>query len=175
VAASENRLPPRRRWSEGVLIAIIAATAAISGTIVGAVVTYVGNRQLQDRQLQQEEARQTASTRAVARLLMSEYQIDAERLEYMIGASQYELASYREHTFVSHIGQEDRKLLASHLSEQDWIDVSAASQKLEVVAADLEAHRGNGKTGTYEHETLEEARAACSTAFDALRKLSEGG
>jgi hypothetical protein len=155
-------------------VAIIAATAAISGTIVGAFVTYVGNRQLQDRELAQEEARQTTAARAIARLLMSEYRTDAEQLLYMASSGRYEWASYHQHTFVSHIGQEDRKLLAGHLSERDWLAVSAASREDEVVQADLEAHHGSGVTGPYEQDTIEKAQADCSAAFHALEPLVQG-
>jgi hypothetical protein len=156
------------------VVAIVAAIAAIAGTLVGAFVTYEGDRQLQDRELAQEEARQTTAARAIARLLMTEYQVDAERLYYMASSGHYEPAAYREHTFVSRMDDEDRKLLAGHLSEHDWLAVSAAARENEVVQADLEAHQGTGTTGPYEHDTIEKAEADCSAAFRDLEPLAEG-
>lgn len=160
----------RRRWDGS---AWIPAAAAILGTLVGGFATYVGNQQLQDHQIAQEEARQTASARAIARLLMNEYQIDIKHITYMRGAGEYQPASYSRHTFVTRIGLEDRKLLAGQLSARHWIKVSAAAQEIEVVAGDLEAHRGRGTVGPYELETLTEADTACSQAFEALRPLGE--
>jgi hypothetical protein len=162
------------RLPEGVVVAIIAATSAISGTIVGAAVSYVGNQHLQARQVAQEEARQTTQARAVARILMSEYRNDFLRLGGMIAEREYEVASYRERSFMSHVGLEDRKLLAGRLTENDWLDVSAASQAIEGVEGELETHHGQGHVGPEERESLERSRAACMTAYDALIPLAEG-
>lgn len=161
----------QRRWDGS---AWIPAAAAILGTLVGGFATYIGNQQLQNHQIAQEEARQTDSARAIARLLMNEYQTDLKRIAYMTAAGEYEPTSYSRHTFVTRIGLEDRKLLAGQLSARHWIKVSAAAQEIEVVAGDLESHRGRGAVGPYEHETLTEASTACSAAFEALRPLAEG-
>lgn len=105
---------------------------------------------------------------------MSEYQTDADRLVYMTDSGEYDPESYRERTFVSHIGQEDRKLLAGRLSENDWLAVSKASREIEVVQANLEVHHGSGEVGHYEHASLEDAHSACKAAFVALIPLAEG-
>lgn len=163
--------PPRRhRRDSGPWI---AAIAAIVGTLVGGLATYAGNQQLQNRQVAREEARATTSVRAIARLLMTEYQKDIKALDLMRGIGEYEPASYHRHTFVSSIGLEDRKLLAGRLSAQHWLSVADAAQEIETVAADLEAHHGQGALGQYEQETLKEARGACAAAFGALRPLAE--
>jgi hypothetical protein len=163
-----------RRLPEGVLVAAIAALSAIAGTVVGGIVTYIGNERLQTHQVDQEEARQTTAARAVARILMSEYQADVGWIVIMTSGGEYEPTAYREHLFVSHIGAEDRKLLAGRLSEQDWLSVSAASRAIEDVQANLESHGGHGSIGAEERETLERARSACSSAYSALAPIAEG-
>jgi hypothetical protein len=162
----------RKGLSEGVLVACIAAVSALAGTLVGAIVTYEGNSQLQNRQVRQEEARQDTVTRAVARLLTSEYQADIGRLVFMIEAGEYDPESYRERTFVSHIGQEDRKLLAGRLTGADWNAISRASREIEAVEANLEVHHGKGEVGHYERATLEAADTACKSAVAALTPLT---
>lgn len=162
------------RLPEGVVVAIIAAASALSGTIVGAAVSYLGNQHLQGRQIAQEEARQTTAARAVARILMSEYRAEYVRLGGMLAEREYELASYRERVFVSQVGLEDRKLLAGRLTENDWVEVSAASRAIEEVEGDLEAHRGEGQVGPEEDDTLTRARGACMSAYGALTPLAEG-
>jgi hypothetical protein len=163
-----------RRPSDGVVVAIIAALSAIGGTVVGAAVSYVGNEHLQAREIAQEEDRQTTASRAVARILMSEYAVDVTAIGQMLAEREYEAASYRNHTFVSHVGLEDRKLLAGRLTEDDWVDVSAASQAIEQVDAELEAHHGKGRIGVEERGVLESARGACESAYKALTPLAAG-
>jgi hypothetical protein len=162
------------RLPEGTAVATIAAVAAIAGAIVGGAVTYLGNEQLQNHQIEQEQTRQETAARAVVRLLMSEYHADGDQLVDMLGSHAYSAYSYRERTFVSHIGEEDHKLLAGNLSEQDWIKVSTASRAIEAVEADLEAHRGKGRLGIEEFEIFEQARSVCNTAYAALMPLAEG-
>jgi hypothetical protein len=162
------------RLPEGVIAAVIAASSAIAGTIVGAVVSYEGNRSLQNRQVQQEEARQRTTARAIVRLLMSEYHTDADRLRQMIALREYDPASYREHTFASRLSQEDRKLLAGNLSERDWVDIAEAAQAVELVQSELELHHGRGSIGAAELEELETARTVCRTAYNALVPVAEG-
>jgi hypothetical protein len=147
---------------------------ACSGAETRSTASSAGNRQLQDRQLSQEEARQTTSARAVARLLMTELRADYARLEYMISNHIYDASAYRDRSFVSQVGLEDRKLLAGHLTEEHWVDVSEASQQVEVVAGELEAHRGRGSLGLEEREILQKAQSACGTAYTALAPLAEG-
>lgn len=162
------------KMPEGVLVAVIAAVSAISGTVVGGVVTYLGNQSLQTHELSQEVARQTTAARAVARILMSDYQTDLAWLLLMTSGEQYEPASYREHVFINHIGQEDRKLLAGRLSEHEWTEISLADRDIEDVEADLEQHHGHGTIGEEGIEALQRARTACETAYDALGSLAEG-
>ncbi len=162
------------RLPEGVVVACIAALSALAGTLVGAIVTYEGNRQLQNRQVHQEEARQAKDVRAIARLLMYEYEIDSDRLFYMIEDGEYNTEIYREQTFVSHVDPEDHKLLAGSLSERDWLSVARASRKLAAVQASLEVHHGRGEIGSEEHKQLEEARYASDTALTALTPLADG-
>ncbi len=162
------------RLPEGVVVAVIAAVSAISGTVVGAAVSYVGNQHLQARQVAQEEARQTTAARAVARILMSEYKADDARLGGMLAEGEYDPATYRERIFVSHVGLEDRKLLAGRLTEGDWVDVSEAAQAIEEVEGELEARHGEGRIGPEEREVLERARSACTSAYTALTPLAEG-
>lgn len=159
---------------EGVVLAVIAASSAIAGTMVGAIVTYEGNRALQDRLTHQEEARQVTAARAVARLLRAEYHTDADLLEEMRILGEYDPESYRQRKFVSHIGQEDRKLLAGRLSARDWEDVAEASQAVEAIDGDLEAHHGRGPVGAGEMEEVDRALAVCHTAFTALEPLADG-
>lgn len=156
------------------VVAIIAAGSALLGTAVGATVTYLGNQHLQTRAIAQEEARQTTAARAVARILMSEYKAEYVRLGGMIAEGEYEIASYRERIFVSKVGQEDRKLLAGRLTENDWVAVSNASQAIEEVEGDLENHRGAGHVDPEAQDTLTRAHSACMTAYAALTPLAEG-
>jgi hypothetical protein len=162
------------RLPEGLVVAIIAATSAIAGTLVGAIVTYEGDQALQNRQVEREEARQTTAARAVARLLMGEYHADSGPLEEMVTLTEYNPEIYRQRLFVSHIDQEDRKLLAGRLSEQDWTDVSEASQELESVEGYMEAHRGAGKIGPLELKEVERAFADGKAAYTALSSLAAG-
>lgn len=162
------------RPSEGVAVALVAAVSALVGTAVGAAITYLGDQHLQERQVAQEEARQTTAARAVARILMSEYKAQYRRLGGMIAESELEPASYHQRIFVSQVGVEDRKLLAGRLNEKDWTSVSTASQFVEDVEGDLETHHGEGHVDTEEQETLELARSACKTAYVALTPLAEG-
>ena len=162
------------RLPEGVVVAVIAAVSALAGTVVGAAVSYLGNEHLQARQVAQEEARQTTAARAVARILMGEYSADYRRLGGMLAEREYEAESYRERVFVSHVGLEDRKLLAGRLSESDWVEVSRASRAVEEVQGDLEAHRGMGRVGVEESDTLSRARSACDAAYAALAPLAGG-
>jgi hypothetical protein len=155
-------------------VAIIAATAAILGTLTGGVATYLGNRLLQERELNREEAQQTAAARAVARLLRSEYETDSDRLLEMSSAEEYSEEIYRKRVFVSRIGQDDRKLLARRLSEAEWTAVSNAEQMIERVETELEIHRGRGEIGQFEEKTLQQARTACNAASAALASLSRG-
>lgn len=162
------------RAPEGVLVAAIAAISAISGTVVGAVVTYKGNEQLQDRLVHQEEARETMAARAVVRLLISECEADGGRLFFMKTTGEYDSTFYVEHAFVSHIGQEERRLLAGRLSEQHWIVVAEASRQIEAVQTDLEIHHGKGTIGEEERVTFDKADSACQTAYTVLAPLAEG-
>lgn len=159
---------------EGVVVAVIAATSAIAGTMVGAIVTYEGNRALQDHQTHQEEARQATAVRAVARLLRAEYHADADLLEEMRILHEYDLESYRQRKFVSHVGREDRELLAGRLSVRDWDDVAEAAQAIEAIEGDLEAHHGRGAVGVGEREEVDRALAVCEAAFTALEPLADG-
>jgi hypothetical protein len=162
------------RLRDDIVLASIAALSALTGTAVGAFVTYEGDRQLQNRELKQEEARQTTSARAVARLLSSEYQADVNALEYMITNNKYDPLAFRDRTFVSKVGQEDRKMLAGSVTERAWVAVSEASRQVQVVAGELEAHRGEGSISAEAGEILESVRAACVSAYDALTPLAEG-
>ncbi len=159
---------------EGVIVAIIAATSAIVGTLAGGLVGYETNKSLQDRQIQQEERRQQTAAKAVVRLLITQYEADANRLRQMITLHEYDQASYSEHKFVSRIGQEERKLLAGNLPERDWSDVAAASEAIEVVQTELEVHHGRGRIGAAELEELETTDSTCETAFKALIPFANG-
>jgi hypothetical protein len=155
-------------------VALIAAAAAIAGTLVGGALSYFGNQELQTRQIEREEARQTASARAVVRLLISEYHTDADRLQLMITLREYDPVSYRERTFAGHLDEEDRKLLAGNLSEHDWVDIAEAAEAVELVETELELHHGRGKVDGAELEELETARRACKTAYTLLTPIAEG-
>jgi len=163
------------RMGEGITVAVIAAVSALVGTAVGGAISYVSNEHLQTREVAREEARQTTAARAVARILMGEYRAEYVRLGGMLAEHEYEPASYHERVFVSQLGLEDRKLLASRLTEDDWVAVAKASRGIEEVEGALEAHRGEGQIGTEEQETLARARTACSVAYDDLTPLAEGG
>ena len=159
---------------EGVIVAAIAASSAVAGTLAGSLVTYVGNKALQNRQVEQEAERQQAAARAVVRLLMNEYQKDGRQLEDMTGAHAYDTYSFNERTFISKIGQEDRKLLAGNLSEKEWAAVSEAANALEAVAADVEGHRGKGRLGRLEVEIFDETERLCERAYTAVTPFAEG-
>jgi hypothetical protein len=158
---------------ESLAVAFITGAAGFGGALAGGYITYKSNEKVQDRQVGQEAARRADSARAVARLLMSEYHKDADRLEELAAEGMYIPALYRQRTFVSRIGLEDRKLLAGQLSEQVWIDVAGAASAIEEVEADFEAHDGKGLIGAEELETLKAARAACDKAYKALTPLAE--
>jgi hypothetical protein len=161
--------------SSNIVVALIAAASAIAGAAVGGFATYETDRSLQDQQVQREEARQATAARAIARLMMSEYEDDADQLRYMIGTGEYAPEIYRARTFVSHIGQEERKLLAGRLSEREWVDLSEAAREVEIVEADVEIHRGTSAVGEEERETFKRARVACDAAAAALGPLARGG
>ncbi len=156
------------------MVAVIAAVSALVGTAVGGAITYLSNEHLQTRQVAREEARQTTAARAVARILMGEYRAEYVRLGGMLAEHEYEPASYHERIFVSQLGLEDRKLLASRLTEDDWVAVAKASRDVEEVEGALEAHHGKGAIDPEERETLARARSACSVAYDDLAPLAEG-
>ncbi len=160
--------------SGNIAVAVIAGLSAIGGAAVGGFATYKIDKAMQDQQVHEEEVRQTTAARAIARLMMSEYEDDADQLRYMIGTREYAPASYHARTFVSHIGQEDRKLLAGRLSEKEWQDLSEAAHEVEVVEADMEIHSGRGPVGEEERETFKRARAACDVAAEALGPLAQG-
>ena len=162
------------RLSKDTAVPMITAAAAIIGAIVGGAVTYLGNEQLQNHQVEQEQVRQQTAARAVVRLLMSEYRTDGDQLLDMLGSHRYGMYSYRERTFVNHIDEEDRKLMAGDLTEQDWVQVSEASRAIEAVQADVEAHRGKGKVGVEEREVFELTRSLCNTAYTELAPIAEG-
>jgi hypothetical protein len=166
--------PGKRGLPEGVTVAIIAAVSALVGTLVGGIITYETNKSLQNKQIQQEERRQQTAAEAVVRLLISEYHADADRLQQMVALREYDLASFREHTFVSHVGQEERKLLAGNLPEKDWSDVAEAAEAIETVESELEAHHGRGAIARTEVEELEAANSVCETAYKALVPFAEG-
>jgi hypothetical protein len=165
---------PKRHLPEGVTVAIIAAIAALAGSLIGGGITYLTSRSVQNKQIEQEEARERVAAEAVVRLLISEYHIDADRLQQMIALREYDLSSFREHTFVSRVGQEERKLLAGNLPEKDWSDVAAAASAIETVESELEAHHGRGQIGTAEVEELETASSMCETAYKALIPIAQG-
>lgn len=160
--------------SEGMKVAIIAAVSAIVGTLAGGLITYETNKALQDKQIKQEEKRQQTTAKAIVRLLISEYHTDADRLRQMITLHEYDRASYSQHKFVSHIGQEERQLLAGNLPESDWSDIADASEAIETVESELEAHHGKGPIGPTEVEELEAANSECETAYKALVPFAEG-
>ncbi|HSZ14110.1 MAG TPA: hypothetical protein VK790_08750 [Solirubrobacteraceae bacterium] len=162
------------RLPEGVVVAIIAAVSALAGTVVGAAVSYVGNQRLQEREVAQEEARQTTAARAVARILSSEYLAEYLRVRGMLAEREYDPTAYRERSFISHVGLEDRKLLAGRLTENAWMAVSGASRAVEEVEGDLEDHRGEGRVGEEEEATLARARTDCLAAYEALTPLANG-
>jgi hypothetical protein len=163
------------RMGEGIAVAVIAAVSALVGTAVGGAISYLSNEHLQTREVAREEARQTTAARAVARILMGEYSAEHVRLGGMLAEHEYEPASYHERIFVSQLGLEDRKLLASRLSETDWVAVAKASRGIEEVEGALEAHHGEGSIDLEERETLARVSGACSVAYDDLAPLAEGG
>jgi hypothetical protein len=170
-AATEE---PKRSLREGVTVAIIAAVAALAGSLIGGGITYLTDKSVQNKQIEQEETRERIAAEAVVRLLISEYRTDADRLQQMITLREYDLASLREHTFVSRVGQEERKLLAGNLPEKDWSDVAEAEAAIETVESELETHHGRGQIGTAEAEELETANSVCKTAYKALTPVAEG-
>ncbi|HXB63919.1 MAG TPA: hypothetical protein VNV42_03475 [Solirubrobacteraceae bacterium] len=159
---------------EGIVVAVIAAVSALAGAAVGGAITYLSNEHLQTREVAREEARQTTAARAVARILMGEYRAEYVRMGGMLAEGEYEPASYHERVFVSQVGLEDRKLLASRLTEDDWVAVSKASRGVEEVQGALEARHGEGAIDSEERETLARARGACSVAYNDLTPLAEG-
>jgi hypothetical protein len=156
------------------MVAIIAAIAALAGSLIGGGITYLNDKSVQNKQIEQEERRESIAAEAVVRLLISEYHTDADRLQQMIALREYDLASFREHTFVTRVGQEERKLLAGNLPEKDWSDVAEAADAIETVENELEAHHGRGHIGTAEAEELEAASSVCETAYRALTPVAEG-
>jgi hypothetical protein len=165
---------PKRGLRESVTVAIIAAVAALAGSLIGGGITYLTDQSVQNKQIEQEEGRERVAAEAVVRLLISEYHTDADRLQQMIALREYDLASFREHTFVSRVGQEERKLLAGNLPEKDWSDVAEAADAIETIESELEAHDGRGRIGTAEAEELEAASSVCETAYKALTPVAEG-
>lgn len=155
-------------------VAIIAAVAALAGSLVGGGITYLTDKSVQDKQIEQEERRERVAAEAVVRLLVSEYHNDADRLQQMITLREYDLASLHEHTFISRVGQEERKLLAGNLPEKDWSDVAEAADAIETVESELEAHHGGGRIGTAEAEELEAASSVCEAAYKVLVPVAEG-
>lgn len=165
---------PKRSLTEGVTVAIIAAVAALAGSLIGGGITYLTDKSVQNKQIQQEEGRERIAAEAVVRLLISEYHTDGDRLQQMIALHEYDLASFREHTFVSRVGQEERKLLAGNLPETDWSDVAEATEAIETVENELETHHGRGQIGRAEAAELEAASSVCETAYKALTPVAEG-
>lgn len=165
---------PKRGLPEGVTVAIIAAIAALAGSLIGGGITYLTEKSVQNRQIEQEERRERIAAEAVVRLLIAEYHTDADRLQQMIALREYDSASFREHTFVSRVGQEERKLLAGKLPEKDWSDVAEAADAIETVESELEAHHGRGQIRKAEAEELEAASSVCETAYKALTPVAEG-
>jgi hypothetical protein len=162
------------RLPEGVLVAVIAATSALAGTLVGAIVSYEGNQQLQDRQVHREESHETTAARAIARVLMSEFIADERSLTYMTDADEYDSHSYDQHKFVSKVSEDDRKLLAGRLPESSWTALSKGDRAVQAVEAALEEHHGRGLVDADERTTLKQAEADCRQAVAALTPLAEG-
>lgn len=178
--SSHEPQPPSRWRRPEFVVATIAAVAAIAGTIVGAAVTYVGNRQLQDRQLRQEEARESVPLRASARLLQLEYRVDFdelksifERVTYMAASGEFGQISH-EGTLVSRISEEDRKLLAGRLSLPAWQAVVQAEISLANVERILRRAHSKGAAIAPQREQLKLAYQACDNAYEALMPLVEG-
>lgn len=155
-------------------VALIAAASALAGTLVGGGVTYLSNERLENRQVAQEEARQTTASRAVARVLMVEYETEIDWLEQTVEEKAYIVSTYHERIFVSKVGLDDRKLLAGHLSEGDWAAVSKAEYYVEAVEGALQAHHGAGGFSSEEREVLERATTACNEAKQDLTPLADG-
>src|ERR1700683_3617906 len=99
-AATEE---PKGRLREGVTVAIIAAVAALTGSLIGGGITYFTDKSVQKKKNGEGERRERIAAEALVRLLISEYHIDADRLQQMIALREYDLASFREHTFVSRV------------------------------------------------------------------------
>jgi hypothetical protein len=70
-------------------IAYIAALFGVIGTLCGSAVTYLGNRTLQNQQINQQNAVEATATRAAARIAVFRYQTYENLVNEMLSQRQY--------------------------------------------------------------------------------------
>jgi hypothetical protein len=129
-------------------VATIAAVAAIVGTVVGGVVTYVGNQAIFGQQLSREERQQKIAGRGVARVY-------AEQVNSAEKVLKYDYANHRwpgrnQLGFFELPALEDRRLIQSRLSLRAATAVSEADEAMRAVTSivDIEPERGLSERGT---------------------------
>jgi hypothetical protein len=114
----------RVEMSNELRIAIIAATAAVVGAVVGGAATYLGNQAILSKQIDREERQQRNAARGVARLY-AEQVVSAEEILENVSA-QNRWPGLNDLSYFELPGLDDRRLIQSRLSLRSAAAVSGA-------------------------------------------------
>jgi hypothetical protein len=111
------------RFSVKFLLALIG----VLGVIVGGLVTYFGNKEIQDAQLERADQEADAVAMGTARVLQGIFRSAGDAYGASITACSFRIGKHLE----SSIPLADRKVIASRLSSDDWSVVARAFQGLQ--------------------------------------------
>jgi hypothetical protein len=153
---------------EALIVAIIAAGAAILGTLGGGVATYLGNASVTERQLRAERAARRFAAVGVARVMAEDFVTSAALLESMVDQHRFFRSRNRVRTSPA---VADKELMAAHLPTTQWRDVGFADTGLVFAERLILQHRGEHFERGHGAELSGWADAA-RVAANALQPLS---
>jgi hypothetical protein len=152
----ENRLT--------VLVAVIAVVAAAGGAIAGGVASYWGNRSL-------EGAKSLAAARGTARVLQAQLRSVDVRL---VTELQHNRLMPIDSAYDVGLSQEDRKLIAVHLSARDWQKVASALAAVDLYAGG-EPDDAQRRANARQLVVLDEQRRSYVKSTSRIVKDGAGG
>ncbi len=124
-----------------ILVAVIAAIAAILGSVAGGTASYLGNKAILGKQVEREERQQKVAARGVARVY-AEQVVSARRvLRFALSTDRW--PQRNDLSYFDLPDLEDRRLVQSRLSVMSAEAVSDADGVLRAVASVVVVEPGN--------------------------------
>ena len=164
-----------------VTTAIIAGAAAVVGALVGGVVTAFGQLLVESSRAKHQQEERTREdeilTTAAVRMLVSNW----TRAQALFGAATQRGVLWDDTVdtqFVLELGDEERRVLLRHLSDDQWTKVSRAETMIAKVRStrlmlrSTPGRRPDPEEAAYTMQSLKLANGALEAALDVLQPLA---